>query len=77
MSKCDAVDFHFNTKTPLFDQFLFLTRYRDIGGIGVYPYWKKQGFHIDLRPGRRAYWMRNQDGVYKAITIDTFRREDE
>lgn len=40
--------------------FHFLTIWR--GGVGVYPFWNKPGFHLDIGPSRS--WVRDKDGKY-------------
>ena len=35
-------------------------------GLGVYPFWNTQGFHIDLR-GNKARWSRAASGKYVSI----------
>jgi len=47
------------------------------GGVGVYPYWNKPGFHLDIGPNYRT-WTRDKNGIYlydsKEIkdTVDEF-----
>ena len=57
---------------PIEEQFLIALR-SYFSGIGYYPYWKSPGLHVDNRPmtiyGRRALWMRNENGIYEAPTI--------
>jgi len=48
-NNCKAVDFNFKTDASLRKQ-LFLISKIGFGGIGFYPGWKSQGFHIDIRP---------------------------
>jgi len=41
-------------------------------GIGMYPYWKEPGLHLDLKPvspiySRRRTWCRQEDGKYIAV----------
>ena len=58
------------TPLPLFQQFIIANRYMWTG-IRVYPYWVVPGLHVDTRPmrvyGRKAMWMRNEDGLYVSI----------
>jgi len=68
-----AVDLHFEG-VHLFDQFLEATRF-PFTGIGVYPFWKKPGLHLDNRIlkdrcGKR--WWRDKDGEYRGINRDFF-----
>lgn len=57
-----AVDIHV-PKMHVVDQYLFFSKIPDWGGIGVYPFWKNPGLHLDLgQPGRR--WARNAADVY-------------
>lgn len=58
-----AVDFHFKKldKNPLtyIEQFLLLSSYRQIGGLGFYPDWAHPGWHADLRiRNPRLLWTR-------------------
>ena len=63
-----AVDFHIHGWS-LMDQWLFIEKW-PIMGLGIYPFWKNPGLHIDLRRhslehptlGRR--WWRNEQGEY-------------
>lgn len=36
------------------------------GGIGVYPFWKSPGLHLDVGPDDRLWW-RDQAGNYENI----------
>lgn len=40
-------------------------------GVGVYPYWRAPGLHLDIRPlastDRRAMWWRDKEGNYRPI----------
>ena len=61
-----AVDLHF-VGVPLLDQFLEATRF-PFKGIGVYPFWKKPGLHLDIRDAElAAHWWRAKDGEYKYL----------
>jgi len=63
-----AVDFHI-LGMHVVDQFLLASQYSEVGGIGVYPYWRSPGLHIDLRPGR-TMWGRTAKGTYLPLTWD-------
>ena len=60
---------------PIVEQFLIAVRYQWTG-IGVYPYWKAPGLHLDNRPlgkvERRALWWRSRDNQY--LPIEEFYR---
>ena len=55
---------------PVIKQFLIAVRF-GWKGIGVYPFWKSPGLHLDNRPlsstDRRAMWWRNEEGEYRPI----------
>ena len=55
---------------PVIKQFLIAVRF-NWGGIGVYPFWRSPGLHLDNRPlsltDRRAMWWRNEEGKYRPI----------
>lgn len=56
-----AVDFYIEG-LHVVDQFLLVSKFPDIGGIGLYDW----GIHIDIgQPGRR--WGRNKNGDYVAL----------
>jgi uncharacterized protein YcbK (DUF882 family) len=40
------------------------------GGVGVYPFWNRPGFHLDIGPDRT--WVRDKDGEYYS-DIDKIR----
>lgn len=56
-----AVDWHFVTDLPLAEQYIILEGYLEtkgwdkLVGLGVYPTWNQQGFHLDNR-GFYARW---------------------
>lgn len=57
-----AVDLHIEG-LHVIDQFILVSKFPDLGGIGVYPFWRQPGLHLDIgQPGRR--WARNKDGAY-------------
>lgn len=65
-----AVDFHFESGTePIsyWREFVMLSRFRDLGGIGFYPHWEpRPGWHVDIRNAfRRRYWVRKKNGEYR------------
>lgn len=53
----------------LVDFFLCASRFAIFRGIGLYPYWRQRGLHLDIREApHRAYWWRDADGRYKSLT---------
>lgn len=59
-----ACDFYFKmgTITPI-EQFLVISQFKDIGGIGYYPVHYHKNWHIDLRfTNQKLYWV--YDGKY-------------
>lgn len=66
---CTAVDFHIEGLS-LLDQWLFIEKY-PLNGIGLYPYWKNPGLHIDLRKFGKEHshcgkrWWRDKNGIYQ------------
>jgi len=42
--------------------FLLALRF-EFGGIGIYPFWRRPGLHLDVREGQ-AFWWRNEAGYY-------------
>lgn len=63
-----AVDFHC-PDLDCFDLFLAASRFGEIKGLGVYPYWNNPGIHLDVRPEHmRAMWWRDRNGVYQQLT---------
>jgi len=72
-----AVDFHIEGLS-LLDQWLFTERY-PWNGIGIYPFWKDPGLHVDLRrlgrdhPHLGKRWWRNEAGAYESISRELFR----
>lgn len=64
----NAVDLHF-AGVPLISQFLLALQF-GFSGIGVYPYWKHPGLHLeieDFMPERRKLWWRTEDGEYRTV----------
>ena len=57
---------------PLVDQWLFAERFPWVG-IGLYPFWKTPGLHLDLRklgqdhPHLGKRWWRDAAGEYRAL----------
>lgn len=57
---------------PLLEQFFIASRY-GWRGIGLYPFWKRPGIHIDLRPplgkhhGRRSFWWKDSLGKFRTM----------
>ena len=68
----DLVIRNSETKEPLniVTQLLIALRF-NWKGIGVYPYWRSPGLHLDNRPlsstDRRAMWWQDESGKYRAI----------
>lgn len=64
-----AVDCHAEGM-HLIDFFLAAGRY-DFGGIGLYPFWRRPGLHLDVRPGRatrgRALWACTGPKQYRPL----------
>ena len=71
-----AVDFHWVAsldRFPYLEQFLLLSQFREIGGIGFYPHWNHPGWHIDLRPSTyRMLWFRDAKGKYHYELFNLF-----
>jgi uncharacterized protein YcbK (DUF882 family) len=73
-----AVDFYVTRTDPqeLYNLYCFFLD-NWYGGVGVYPYWNKPGFHLDIGPNYRT-WTRDKNGLYlydsKEIkdTVDEF-----
>ena len=69
-----AADIHIEGFNVL-EQFVVVTRWDVINGIGVYPWWRNPGLHIDLRPRglRHSYdarWGSPAPGEYVPLTGD-------
>ena len=67
LSPCDAADLHVVGVPPA-------TVLRAIlaggwGGVGWYPHWVNPGFHLDLRPGPRKFWVRTKDGYVYGLPV--------
>lgn len=60
------------------DQFLLAEKSRLFAGIGIYPFWNRAGLHVDIRdlkPNQSAArWLRDEKGIYLAITAETLRK---
>ena len=60
------------------DQFLLAEKSRLFAGIGIYPFWNRAGLHVDIRdlkPNQAAArWLRDERGIYLAITAETLRK---
>jgi len=73
-----AVDFYVTRTDPqeLYNLYCFFLN-NWYGGVGLYPYWNKPGFHLDIGPNYRT-WTRDKNGIYlydsKEIkdTVDEF-----
>jgi len=69
-----AADFHFETikgaptQMDLFQQF-YAIQTIGFNRIGFYPFWNNPGWHVDIKPGKRLYWIRNEAGEYEYFTI--------
>jgi hypothetical protein len=67
-------------KSSLLQAFIIANQIPEIGGIGVYPYWKWEakklygGLHLDIRKydKRRSLWWRDKKGNYRGF----FTEED-
>jgi len=64
-----AVDLHVRG-IGLYTAWELLDKMWWIGGVGIYPYWNKPGFHLDIGPRRR--WCKNKDGNYFKIVNGVF-----
>lgn len=60
---CKAVDFHFVTNASIRRQFYEICK-RGFPGIGFYPEWNTQGFHVDCRPPDRLQFWKLVKGKY-------------
>jgi len=57
-----AADFQLTSPVQPFEQFVVLSSFREIGGLGWYPEWNTPGWHIDLRENsRQVRWVRSAD----------------
>lgn len=54
---------------PLLKQWAIAERWGGWRGIGLYPFWKRPGLHLDTRPQslfeRHPRWYRNEAGLYR------------
>lgn len=57
------------------DFFLAASRFTVFTGIGIYPYWNKPGFHLDVRPLNkfRSLWASTTKGKYQPITSELLK----
>ena len=62
-----AFDIHIENMHVI-DQYLVAERF-NFGGIGVYPYWRNAGIHIDVRE-KSGRWGRDKNGRYVALNSD-------
>lgn len=70
----EAVDFHFTPGLP-HSRELEILETVGFGGIGFYPEWRpRPGFHVDIRTGKLARWIRAK-GVYRYMTPAELARE--
>lgn len=82
-----AVDFHFKDYQEMkhftyWEQFILLSSFRELGGIGFYPDWKHPGWHIDLRNRNpRLLWSRINgkyrygiDAILRGIELAMIKR---
>lgn len=70
-----AVDCHF-IGVPLFFQFMVASQF-PFTGIGVYPYWKNPGLHLEIEPdyptaARTKRWWRDDKNEYRSISEMAF-----
>ena len=69
--KGQAVDCHVEG-IPLLDAWLAAERFPAFLGIGLYPFWRHPGLHLETQntagAPRRARWIRESDGAYAAVT---------
>jgi hypothetical protein len=69
-----GVDFHMElggTGLPLLDQWLWAERF-PWTGLGLYPWWKHPGLHVDLKAGAAhpalgRRWWQDAGGVYQPV----------
>ena len=64
-----ALDLHFE-KHGLIVQttaMFYVLKNHWLGGIGVYPHWNQQGFHLDIGPNGRL-WYQDEKGEYLGIS---------
>lgn len=43
-------------------------------GIGVYPFWNTPGLHVDIRDGKKVYWIRDANEQYHYMSVDEIRK---
>lgn len=70
-----AVDLSFHGM-PLLMQYMAASMY-PFTGIGVYPFWRNQGLHLELDPehtGRSKRWWRDGNGIYKSMLNPDFAK---
>ena len=70
-----AVDFHFSAGLSLSRE-LSLLVLSPFGGIGFYPHWSpRPGWHVDMRPHPRLFWIGEKDGSYSYFNdVNDFKK---
>jgi len=68
----NAVDVHIKG-LHVVDQFLVASKFDSFNGIGVYPWWRSPGLHLDDRPHSTelqedSRWGSTKAGVYVALS---------
>jgi lysozyme family protein len=66
-SPCDAADLVVRGSTPA-----AIVRHvlaGPWGGVGWYPHWHTPGYHLDLRPGPRVFWVCTDDGYVYGLPV--------
>lgn len=68
-----AVDCH--ADMDLIDFYISASRF-DFGGIGIYPWWRSPGLHLDVRTApMRALWGSIGPGEYVALDHEFLQRK--
>ncbi len=67
LEPCDAADIVIRDTPPAVALRAILTG--PWGGVGWYPHWNRPGWHLDLRPGPRAFWVRSADGYVSGLPV--------
>jgi len=67
LSPCDAADLHFEDADPAMVLRHILAG--PWGGVGWYPHWAHPGWHLDLRPGARTFWVGTADGYVYGLPV--------
>lgn len=62
---CRASDIWIDTSTKTFREQCNIVCQCGFGGVGVYTWWKRPGFHIDVRPiVLTQHWLSPEKGKY-------------